>query len=117
MPRVLQGFSHPADSDRKTDVHITPKSLMKRWMMFLHGIGAEQQTQTLQPFFSTHRPLSAIQKSDHDPDEGKKVPATSGAVQDRVSLSQEAKTLANHPAPHHQGKTGTFQDSSSPLDR
>ena len=83
--------------------------------MYLTGVGTEQQVQASQPYAQTGRQTLAVQKK-HEDDEGlKKVNSVSSTTQDRVTLSQEAKTLALPSNP--KGGSGTFQDNPSPFDR
>ncbi|MDR4492925.1 MAG: hypothetical protein AB7P17_01855 [Nitrospirales bacterium] len=85
--------------------------------MFVSGVETEQHAQVLQPLTSNNRPISAIQKTDKDDEDQRKVQATSSAVQDRVTLSKEAQTLADHIRQNQKPGTSTLQDSRTPFDR
>ena len=84
--------------------------------MYLIGVGAEQEVQASQPYVQAGRQASTGQKNHKDDEEGlKKVNSVSSTTQDRVTLSQEAKTLSLPSNP--KGGAGTFQDRPSPFDR
>lgn len=85
--------------------------------MFLPEVGSENQALIFQPLSSTGHVMSGSQKTTKGGEDEKKVEATSAAVQDRITLSREAQTLASQTTQNQKGANGKFQEAPSPFDR
>ena len=85
--------------------------------MYLSGVGTEHHTQAFQSTFVGTRTATPVQRVEKDEQEGRKIPATSSTVQDRVTLSREAQNRAENNNQEPKAGQGTPQDSRSPFDR